>query len=578
MDPKISIRCLPDEVIFIILKHNNFNEIANFGLTCKHYNEVINNNMSFWKNKFKCALPNIYKVAEKYGSGGGMLNDLKNFMNHKHIVFKELINMSPKHYWKIEEFTLKDVSNFFSIASMSNVTYYYTIYILQELIVKSSELMDQFCSKKPYTLTEMHYAKTVLRYLMHCYLAVKWVKDQMTREIVPEAVVIFFLQWVDAGSLYSTEDIEDILQEMTNMVKALLRETYPNQENEFTPKQIFAAISQVIFQQRRMIVTLVANLETLDIRKVWNNNFGHQTVIYAMFRAVALRCGAKCELLVFSNHLFLEWRCNDNPRSPQVFTININSGELEPIRRCPFAHNNMAQYKYNADSLLQSLYTSYVKSMGAIKSWTTTNASDLLGFLGGNYIVPSPYDHFYQYLSRHFDLMALNTDLNLKHLTEKELRLIFSLLCLNANTRCFFTKHTNKAVKISEVKKHHSSVLYAVGMICCHKQNKYVCLVRGWDLTCGTDWLSTIRADGLDYGHSQPYYHVVAVDQSERYIAQEHLLAVTNPSRLYHLEELIAKEFTHFDGFSYVLNDEKKLEYPEEGPIVEVFRQRYRNM
>lgn len=47
---------------------------------------------------------------------------------------------------------------------------------------------------------------------------------------------------------------------------------------------------------------------------------------------------------------------------------------------------------------------------------------------------------------------------------------------------------------------------------------------------------------------------------------------MARPTRLYHLEDIIAREFTHFDGFSYIPNDEKKAEYPDDNPICSVFR------
>ncbi|CAK1581941.1 unnamed protein product [Parnassius mnemosyne] len=552
----------------MVLKHLSIHEIINFGSSCKRFNELVNSNHVLWKNKFKCMFPAIFEIAEKFGDSN-WLNDLKDFMKHKQLIYRELITMSPKHYWKIDDITLQDVSYFFKIASTNSRSYYYTIYVLQDIIRKGNKVINNFQSKKPYTLTELHYAKTVVRYLIHCYLAVKWVKAQMSHEIPPEVVINYFLQWIDTVNLHFNEDVEDLLQNLANKVKIHLDKMHFNSlvksnDKRYTPRQIFVATSQILFHQRHMAVTATANLDTIDIIKVWDHKYGNQIVLFAIFQAVAKRCGAECELIVFSNHLFLQWRSDESHPNAQVFNINVATGELEPKRRCPFAQSNQnARYRYSADSLLQCLHSSFLKTMGAIKSWTTQNASDLLGFLGGNYSIPSPYDNFYQYLFRHIDLAGLNSNLNMKNLTEKELQIISLLVHLNA------AGATNKAVKISEVKKHHSSVLYAVGMICCHKEHEYVCIVRGWDLTCGSEWRAGIPTKDLNFGHNQPFYHVVAADQSQRYVAQENLIALTHPTRLYHLEELVAKEFNHFDGFSYVLNDQKKLEYPDEDPIVE---------
>lgn len=55
----------------------------------------------------------------------------------------------------------------------------------------------------------------------------------------------------------------------------------------------------------------------------------------------------------------------------------------------------------------------------------------------------------------------------------------------------------------------------------------------------------------------------------------ENLQDLARPTRMYHLEDVIATEFTHFDGFAYVPNDEKRAEFPEDEAIVNVYRERH---
>lgn len=55
----------------------------------------------------------------------------------------------------------------------------------------------------------------------------------------------------------------------------------------------------------------------------------------------------------------------------------------------------------------------------------------------------------------------------------------------------------------------------------------------------------------------------------------ENLIESSDPNRLAHLEDFIGYEFTHFDGFSYVPNDEKKAEYPNDMPVVSTYRQHW---
>ena len=51
-------------------------------------------------------------------------------------------------------------------------------------------------------------------------------------------------------------------------------------------------------------------------------------------------------------------------------------------------------------------------------------------------------------------------------------------------------------------------------------------------------------------------------------------MAVTTPYRIYNLEDHIAKEFTHFEGFYYVPNDEKLAEYPNDIIVAEEFKKK----
>lgn len=48
-----------------------------------------------------------------------------------------------------------------------------------------------------------------------------------------------------------------------------------------------------------------------------------------------------------------------------------------------------------------------------------------------------------------------------------------------------------------------------------------------------------------------------------------------NPNRLHHLEDVIAKYFTHYDGYCYVPNEELASEYPDDGPIRAVYKDKF---
>lgn len=118
------------------------------------------------------------------------------------------------------------------------------------------------------------------------------------------------------------------------------------------------------------------NLKYLFIRyhpffvmQVLTNRCGNVIVVGAIYHAMARRCGVKCEMVAFPNHLFLEWRDISDPARPVLYTVELGTGNLKLKRRCPFSQvNQHSNYKYCPDSLLQYIYSSLHMTMGAIRN------------------------------------------------------------------------------------------------------------------------------------------------------------------------------------------------------------------
>lgn len=66
-----------------------------------------------------------------------------------------------------------------------------------------------FC--RPYTLTEIHYGKMVVRYLIHIAFTLKWVQYHNTNQLSPEIVLNFFNQWLDPLEMHSEEEVLDLV-------------------------------------------------------------------------------------------------------------------------------------------------------------------------------------------------------------------------------------------------------------------------------------------------------------------------------------------------------------------------------
>ncbi|KAL0842062.1 hypothetical protein ABMA28_014258 [Loxostege sticticalis] len=577
-----SIHSLPYEILTLILQHNDCHDIVSFGATCKRFRQMVENDQILWKDKFKSIIPTVMFDSVDKHCDGKWLNSIKAFFNLKKLIYSEILAMSPKFYWKCPEITLEDVRNFFTIALSNSLNYYYIIFILQDLIRKGNAHIDKNCSEKPYTMTEIYYAKEVLRYLIQTFLAVKWVTAHMRNELPPEIVVNFFLQWTDTVNLHPDLEIENSINDLASKVKLVLNAQNPKLASKsildctnklVSERQVLHAVTQVIYHQRHMAVITAANLDTLNIIKVLKTKCSNIIVIGAIYQAVARRCGVHCEMIAFPpNHLFLEWVDRSDAASPVSYTVDLNTGELKPKRRCPFSLTQNSNYKYCPDSLLQYIYSSFHSTMGAIKNWNTQNAVYLLDFLGTShyfsYSYRNPYRNFLTYLIDHTHLSAMSIPPNLTYLNDEHKQIIRVLANLNAPVTNFVTKDF-------VVKKHAGNVKFAVGMICYHTKFDYVGIVRAWDLSCDAKWADRMEMElSLEFGVDQPFYYLVAADQSARYVAQENLIEITHPTRLYHLEDAIAREFTHFDGFSYMLNDEKRAEYPDDESIAALYRNR----
>ncbi|XP_028170077.1 F-box only protein 21-like [Ostrinia furnacalis] len=577
--PDTQIQSLPNEIVYKILLYSDCPDIVSFGATCKRFWELIEDNEILWRKKIKSILPPVmYDTVYKH-CNGEWLSMVKGFHKVKKLIYAEILAMSPKFYWKCNDVTLEDVGPFFNIALSDNMSYYYVIFILQDLIAKGNAQIEKKCPKKPFTMTEMYYAKVVLRYLIHAFLALKWVRAHKRNELLPEIVVNFFLQWIDTVNLYSDTEMEKSLSDLADKVKVIINRQKPElatktieeccSQQLVDEKIVFKAIAMAIYQIPHMAITNTTSLDTLNIVKVLKLRCSDLIIVGIIYQSVAKRFGVHSELISFPYHLFLEWVDTTDVTRPLVYTIDLDTGDMKPKRRCPFSGTQTSKLnKYCPDSLLKYIYTAFQVTMGAIKNWNTQNAVFLLDFVGNSNNQINRYRNFLPYLFDYMDDHALETPLDITYLDYSHMELIKTIAYLDPPLEPFYTKEV-------VAKGHASNVKYAVGMICYHKKLEYVGIIRDWDLRCNPKLAKRTESElNLEYSKDQPFYYLVAADQSARYVAQENLVEIIHPTRLYHLEDAVAREFSHFDGFCYVPNDEKKAEYPDEAPIAALYRNR----
>lgn len=113
-------------------------------------------------------------------------------------------------------------------------------------------------------------------------------------------------------------------------------------------------------------------------------------------------------------------------------------------------------------------------------------------------------------------------------------------------------------------------IRHRVGTIFQHATFNYHGIITGWDYKCeqSSHWIDQMRVNTLERKAQQPFYNVLAVDGSERYVAEDNVLpltsnetpAITNLCKLEH----IGKYFKSYDGERFIFSSDLAEMYPQD--------------
>ncbi|OWR45422.1 F-box only protein 21 [Danaus plexippus plexippus] len=360
-----SISSLPNELITLILINNEPKEILNFGSTCKKFNEIVNNNEYLWRIKYSEIVPRRF-IKSLFD--GTMLQEVKNVYKIRRRIQEELKAMSPKYYVQVNEVSVEHVRNFYAIATESHHSFYYTIFILQDIVDKSRRILQNFeCINPINNLTGIYYAKIVLRHLIHMFLSIKWVRELKRDNLTPQVVLMFFLQWIDCDHLYSDGEVYYQIHTLVEKVKNILDKVCPSGSGdnykELGEREILRAITHVIYKQENFSIAESVKIYNFNIVKVIEEGDGEAVVYSAIYQAVARYFGIECEMVAFPNHLFLTWRDKEN--SYREYTIDLHTGQLKPKGKCPYSQK--MTFGYGPDPLIHYLLSLYMTSKGSYR-------------------------------------------------------------------------------------------------------------------------------------------------------------------------------------------------------------------
>ncbi|KAF3764646.1 YccV-like-domain-containing protein [Cryphonectria parasitica EP155] len=76
-----------------------------------------------------------------------------------------------------------------------------------------------------------------------------------------------------------------------------------------------------------------------------------------------------------------------------------------------------------------------------------------------------------------------------------------------------------------------TDLAYKVGTQFRHRHFGYRGIITGWDERCtaSPEWKAHMNVDGLSKGDDQPFYHVIGVDDIQRYVAEENIIPMSSP-------------------------------------------------
>ncbi|KAJ4485027.1 Hemimethylated DNA-binding protein YccV like-domain-containing protein [Lentinula edodes] len=91
-----------------------------------------------------------------------------------------------------------------------------------------------------------------------------------------------------------------------------------------------------------------------------------------------------------------------------------------------------------------------------------------------------------------------------------------------------------EAISAQEIKLRspEETVHHFVGMLFEHKRYNYTALITGWDPVCkaSESWIKEMKVLDLPRGRDQPFYHVVCMDSSSRYVAEDNIKPLLSAS------------------------------------------------
>ncbi|KAJ7161406.1 YccV-like-domain-containing protein [Mycena crocata] len=116
----------------------------------------------------------------------------------------------------------------------------------------------------------------------------------------------------------------------------------------------------------------------------------------------------------------------------------------------------------------------------------------------------------------------------------------------------------------------HAHIAYSVGTVFIHQAYRYLGCIIGWEPTCMAteEWQANMNVQALARGADQPFYHVISIDGSQRYVAEDNIgpTELTTIMALQFFEGVptLARYFSDLGEGRWRLSPELQRAYPDD--------------
>ena len=325
-----------------------------------------------------------------------------------------------------------------------------------------------------------------------------------------------------------------------------------------TIEDVLNVISKVLYQGfgLRKNVENYYDFENNRIDRVLYKKTGIPITIAIVYHEVGSRLGLTLNLVNFPRHFLLSFEGSDGTT---MYIDCFNEGNImsrsQCLQLCPISNIQDKDHYFQSTTpaqVLERLIRNIIAFAQVVhvpqnRAFFALNLYKIMSF-----IAPNDYESAVH-------AMNFSLDLHIK------CNFLKKFSCIEPDIWSKYCRRVAQASeslrdRLYEKRSKPDHIKFNIGSVMLHKRYNYTCVLYGWDERCmmSEAWQERMGISSLEFQGNQPYYRVLADDDSERYVAQENLLE-TRGVFINHRD--VGKYFSLYDGERFVPNSALKSIY-----------------